>query len=680
MAAADHMRTIDLATETAAAGVHTITVQNERAANGASAIRSFTLATPRFDRACYWAAYQKYDPLAMPAGNWPECANRIQPLAVTSFQNLTPHGMFALLRCEDGRFLALLPVVGPRSIAWFQSQGDQLAVTIGNLGTGPLDGDLPVLAWAWGGDPYAACRAVWGAALSHPAVSWSTRWRADKPYPEAFRYLGWCSWEQYHNAISSDLIVEAAQAIEESGLPIRYMLIDDGHLDDKDRQLVSFRPNEKFLEGWAPLMRFKRPERIRWMGLWLSFSGYWQGIHPVNQFGDLNEHLMDVVYRPLIQEKNLAPRPARVPKTGYLHAAAWYDTMIGAARAAGFDFVKVDNQARNLRFYIGTDQPVEAAASNNQALEAACARHMDGLINCMAHNAVCAFNTRIGGVGRCSEDYARGKPDRARRHLHNSYGNIPWLGQTLWGDHDMFHSSDPFAGAEMAVSKALSGGPAYVSDAPHEFVPENIRPLAYEDGELLRPLAPAAPLPESLFIDPFAEAAPYRVMAPLSGGAAAVCVYNLTEPERAVEGWVAPSDYVAAGGMLQPPERWAPPMQGLVLYDWRSGTALPLTARHCFPLDKFGDRLFLLCPIREGWAIIGRPDKYLSPAAVEILSASPEEIVVRMVESGPLLAWNSAARRVASPGCECRAQGGGLWRAEPRPNQRGLLLRLCATH
>ena len=57
-----------------------------------------------------------------------------------------------------------------------------------------------------------------------------------------------------------------------------------------------------------------------------------------------------------------------------------------------------------------------------------------------------------------------------------------------------------------------------------------ILPLCYKDGRILRPLAPAAPLPESLFIEPAKD--PYRVVAPLANESAAVVVYNLTEPER----------------------------------------------------------------------------------------------------------------------------------------------------
>jgi hypothetical protein len=121
----------------------------------------------------------------------------------------------------------------------------------------------------------------------------------------------------------------------------------------------------------------------------------------------------------------------------------------------------------------------------------------------------------------------------------------------MWGDHDMFHSNDPVSGKVMAISKAVSGGPVYLSDNPKDFVAHNVRPLCDEDGRLLRPLAPACATPESLFIDPFAEAKAFRAIAPLPGGAAALVAYNLTEPSRPVTAWVEPADHASAGVLLQ---------------------------------------------------------------------------------------------------------------------------------
>ena len=111
----------------------------------------------------------------------------------------------------------------------------------------------------------------------------------------------------------------------------------------------------------------------------------------------------------------------------------------------------------------------------------------------------------------------------------------------------------------MAISKAMSGGPIYISDAATDFVPEHILPLCYNDGELIRASAPAVPLPECVFADPLKEAVPFRTIAPLPGGAASVCCYNLTESGQAVQAGVSAADYALKNAMVQPPEPVAMP-------------------------------------------------------------------------------------------------------------------------
>jgi hypothetical protein len=613
-------------------------------------LRIYDVVVPPYTHACYYANYQKYDVAEPDSANWPQGGNRIQALQVADFANLKRGGMQLLLRLADGRCMVILPLVGTDVFCWFESRDGGLALMLGNMGTGAVSGDMPLLAWAAAEDPYEAFRIVWRTAIT--AIGGATRLRGEKRYPEIFRYLGWCSWEEYLENIDGPLLVKAAQDIERSGLPIRFLLVDDGHLDHEGSRLLDFAPNSKFPEGWKELLDMRKPEKIRWMGLWLNFNGYWKGMHPQNRLGALNEHLMPV--------KSGA---SLVPKHGMLHSFAFYDVMIGAARKAGFDFVKVDNQAGNLANYQGTKQPVACAAMNAQALEVACARHMDGLINCMAHNAVCIMNTRISAVTRCSEDYKVNNLPRARRHIHNSYANMPWMGQTVWGDHDMFHSADPVCGGPMAVSKALSGAPIYLSDAPTRFAAENVVPLCYADGELLRPRAPAVPLPDSLFLDPFAVGKPFRVIAPLSGGAAAIAVYNLSEPEVSVDGYVCAEDYTHAGVLIQPElERWRIPNEGILCYEWGSGEAALLAHRE-FPIAKFDHRFFLLCPVKAGWAVIGRSDKFLSPAAVDVVHAQPDRLQLRMRETGPLRIWRYDGR-VSSSAAAFREIARGLWHAD----------------
>ncbi len=292
----------------------------------------------------------------------------------------------------------------------------------------------------------------------------------------------------------------------------------------------------------------------------------------------------------------------------------------------------------------------------------------------MAHYGPGIFNTAHSTMTRVAQDYHKGDPRNARQILYNAYGNLPWAGQTVWGDHDMFHSSDTISNRMMAVAKAVSGGTVYLSDRVDQFVNDLITPLCFRNGRILRPLAPAAPLPESLFIQP--EEQPFRVVAPLANGAAAVVVYNLTDPGKQVESFVRADDYSDASAMMQPyPGKWAQPKEGLLAYDWRERKARRLNGTFQFAMPGFEDRFWLLCPIQEGWAVVGRTDKYLSPAAVEVARRTRAELVLRMPESGPLAVW-TAAGAVTSKDAPFRDAGGGLWMADIPTGKENATVRI----
>lgn len=629
----------------------------DKKTDGDGVLDRFELEVPPFESASYFAANQKYDFLNPQKEALPDGTNRMQPFKIESFSNLKKGGLFLLLKLVSGEYLALLPMAHRQTIAWFRSEKESLHLEVGTLGTGGVQGDISILAAASDVNPYKACQDVWERAIE--AVEGTTQLRKYKTYPEVFTYLGWCTWEEYRKDISEELLIKAVQRIEEAKLPIRFVLIDDGHLDVKDNMLMSFDTDSaRFPNGWENITSLKRKNGIRWMGIWWNFNGYWGGTHPENRLGSLNEHFMKV--------KN----GAMMPKNDFLSSVSFYQALVEASKKSGFDFIKVDNQAKNLLLYKGTEQPVTCAVNNSQALEEVSKTYMDGLINCMAHNTVQIFNTKDSAITRCSEDYKRTE-DQARRHIYNSFGNIPFLGQTIWGDHDMFHSNDPCAGQMMSISKALSGGPVYLSDNPDEFIEENIWPLCFEDGQLLRPLAPGAPLPDSLLIDPYKEKKPFRVMAPLANGSVAIAVYNLTEPEIEVEGYISIDDYTFAGGMLQKNQYiWASPAAGLIIYDWKNQVAERLDSEITFPMKQFSDQFFIISPIIEGWAVIGRTDKYLSPAAVKVTHRSEYELSLRMLESGPLLIWNEDP--IVSDDVHFEWTGNGVWKANVEVGQANL--------
>ncbi len=632
------LSSLDLSQSTAS-GLHTVT-PSELQCKKSGPLTQIQLQLPAYSDASYYATYQDFDPLGQSGGRYPTGANRMQAVHLQSLNKVTDGGVLLLLHLEDGRHMAILPIVCPNAggglstTTWLSTENEKLVLNVCNLGKPKVlpdhdQPDIPVLSWAIYDNVYDACQQVWDIALNHPLVGKSTRARDEKQYPEILTHLGWCSWEQYKFDISEDVLSKAMDGIKASGLPIRYVLVDDGHLNHENRRLLDFEIDKaKFPNGWQPILDRRTSDGVTWIGLWLCFNGYWAGLSTQGDWQSLSDHLQQ------IDENTL------MPKQGFINAMAFYDQMIQKPRQAGFDFVKVDDQAQSPKFYKETAQGIASSIDNAQALEAACARHMDGLINCMAHSNICAFNTRVSNVTRCSEDYKVNDAWRGKAHLHNSFANMLWLGATVWGDHDMFHSNDKLAGYTMAVSKAVSGGPVYLSDDPTDFDPSNVLPLCDAQGKLYRPIAPATALPDSIYINPFKDDVVYRTIAPLEHGSVALALFNLTEPSLAVSGKIGPEDYTHASALIRDQKPWAIPAEGLACYDWQTRKLFKLDGDHAVSLPDFECQLFLVCPIKHGIALIGDVSKYLSPATITQSLVTEDQLLIELHEAASVTVYS----------------------------------------
>lgn len=619
------------------------------------------LSVPPYQSFCWFAADR---------GRWPGDGNRVLPWfgktdpgkLVNSKPNPTVakpgvHAMFALFHLKNGRYMAVLPVAEPDSLAWLNIDGKgNFMVEYGTLGKNLAKPQSVLAVIAVDDNIYSTCSAVWEKALSLPFVKGRTLPREKKAYPEPFKYLGWCSWEQYKKNITSALLEKTARHLEESPVPVRWLLVDDGFQVQEGLKLISFQPRQdKFPEGWKPLMKHKSA-KLKWMGLWHCYYGLWKGIHPEHRLGPQ-------VARGLVS----TPKGNVLPGDGPGGAGAFYKPFLQSVRDAGFDFVKIDVQAEYLKQADGLDNPVHHNTKCSEALEKACRQTGLELINCMAQGTVNIQNTRHSAVTRCSIDYKMGDEAMGKSHLLQSYANTLWLGQTAWPDHDMFHSTDPASARLMAVSKAVSGGPVYLSDPADKLNPEHILPLVWSDGLLLRPLAPAVPLPDSVFLDALNENRLYRVIAPLPGQSAAVVLYNLKHPspETAVRGKISLNDYRYAAALLKGKQAlnyYGTPVEGIAAYSTEGGRALTASRPELdVEITGFQDRLFILAPIVGGWAVIGRGDKFLSPCAVE---SSPEyaetSLRFRIRESGPVVIWHGKGL-VKAGGTPVKNLGNGFY-------------------
>ncbi|MCM2370125.1 Sip1-related alpha-galactosidase [Aporhodopirellula aestuarii] len=628
------------------------------------------LALPEFERGAYFAGGLGSN------FKWPRLANQLTPWFVsnndmstlfaepfaknpckTIGQGAQSQGMFALYQLGSGEYLTLLPLCTGSTMSWLDtSKSGEVNLVLGNFGNGAESGTTPLLAWAKDQDLYRSLHHAWALAIE--TLEGSTDWRINKSYPDAFKYLGWCSWEHFKKNINSDKLVQAAKTIEDSGVPIRWVLVDDGFQIQQGLALKSFAPNPKtFPNGWEPLLAMRSEDKIKWFGLWHSYMGLWKGIHKQNDFGVLNRDLIPF-------GKNLGPGKSKAGTQRF------YDAFIGSVADYGFDFVKIDNQSLYNAMQKNVDSSVQINRWMSESLEHAVkARMPQGMINCMSQGTPQVLGTRYSAVSRVSIDYKLKDLAKAKAHIEQSYVNTLFQGQTVWPDHDMFHSSDPDAGELMAISKAMSGAPVYLSDNPTDFAEQYIRPLTYRDGELLRPLAPGFPLPDSVMMDVYKNRKAFRVIAPLANHCAAIVTYNLFHPgDETITTQVSAADYAHASGMIQPyAGPWELPNEGLVLFDWRNGTGQKLDTAYPFELTGFSDRLLLLAPIQHGWAVIGARDKYLSPAAVQSVETSPENLTVEMVENGPLVIW-SADGMPKADGIKSKDLGNGFWQFE-RPDE-----------
>ena len=622
-----------------------------------------------------------------------DAANRIFPWVAKDLKTLVTdgfmpdpkagepsrNGLLALFTLENNEYLLLEGIASPEAYSHLViSDNGALAIQLVTFGTESVSGNIPLVAYARGNNMYDVFQQAWKSAINTDAIKGRTAMRSEKEYPEMFNYLGWCSWEEYRRKISSDIIVDAMHKIEKSALPIRWVMVDDGHQHQTgegmgDSRMLSFNAHpETFPQGFKPIMDLKS-EKIKWMGIWHAMNGQWQGLNPAHEIRELDGHLISIA-----KKFDGNPLDVMMPKGDSLSSWLFYKGLIGSSKEHGFDFVKIDNQNRQMAFYKGLDNPVKTVSQHAQSLERAAHEFSGGLINCFCADLVSLMNTKYSAVSRVSVDYLLNNEEKAKSHLYQSYQNTLWMGQAVWPDHDMFHSSDKFAGRMMAISKAMSGAPIYLSDAPDYFLDEMVTPLCYSDGRLLRPLAPAVPLPESVSISALSEAKAYRVVAPLANGAAAFVVYNLAcpTPAESVKTYISVEDYTHAGSFIQPSVKaWEVPEEGLVYYDWYQGKGGLLNGKYEIELNGFSDRFVQLSPVVKGWSVVGCIDKYLSAAAIESIEYSQNEVILKLVETGSLVIFNE--KQIA---CEnalgIESLGNNLWKILLPIGKKGYEVRI----
>lgn len=116
--------------------------------------------------------------------------------------------------------------------------------------------------------------------------------------------------------------------------------------------------------------------------------------------------------------------------------------------------------------------------------------------------------------------------------------------------------------------------------------------------------------------------------------------------------------------MIQPyTGLWEIPKEGILLYNQYTQEASVLNDEYTFELELRKEGLSQLSPIKLGWAVIGRPDKYLPASGYKMLHIDETTIKIKMVEDAQLMLW-SKVKTVLSENFVFTKMDNGLWQGE----------------
>jgi raffinose synthase len=527
-----------------------------------------------------------------------------------------PAQTISLLWQSDSAYYRLLPVSGPVFGTDLKGgggpEGQGLSVVLSSYQGGLQREEALAFVLGAGTDPYVLADRTTDVALKE--LDYPVLPRERKTYPDVLDYLGWCSWDAFYQKVDEQGVLAKAEEFNNLGLPVRWMMIDDGWSTITDGKLQALDANqEKFPQGLAhTVSMLKEQNGVKWVGVWHTIVGYWGGIHPEST---LAKSLGNYLYQ--TADGSLIPYPDPALGFGFWHA--WH----GYLQRQGIDFVKVDSQAA-INNFLQYERSIGASASAaHQAIEASVALHFNStMINCMGMAAENIWHRPKSAVSRNSDDFMPKSQSGFREHaLQNAY-NSYYHGSFYWGDWDMFWTIN-HDDQQNAVLRAISGGPVYISDPLGQTNPLILMPLIYNDGKLIRCERTAVPTLDCLTKDPVRNAIPLKIWN-YAGEAGIIAAFHIGEEGKVLESSLSSADIPALSD------------KRVVFYEHFSQECKVIEAGEslAFILEPEACKLFLLIEIKGRVTPLGLINKYASPHAIISQWSKEGSDTIRLREGG----------------------------------------------
>ena len=390
-----------------------------------------------------------------------------------SFDSMHPRTQSVIARYGNVH-AHMLMLCGDNFKAMFK--GRAINIASGNDNIRPLHG--AVLSITTANDPYVAIRENFKGARRLGGIKVPLK-EERKPLSHKFDGFGWCTWNVFEQDLSADGIINRLSEFIEKGIPVEWVLIDDGWFVHEKETLKSFYEDKvKFPNGLKDVIDKIKAMGVKYVGIWHAFTAYWYGIVEGSElYEEQKENLM--------KTPNGLYIPSIDPQKGFNFWDKWH----GYLEDCGIDFIKVDNQSNFANTMIGAGMSTrEAVALNHQNLERSAKKHFDcDIINCMGMDMINLFSRPMSLATRTGEDfYPIENPRQSFVYLliENIYNSVA-QDNMCHCDYDMWwsnHETAPYC----AVMRAISGSVNYVSDPEPGPNKELIMATLDEDNSNLR--------------------------------------------------------------------------------------------------------------------------------------------------------------------------------------------------
>lgn len=346
--------------------------------------------------------------------------------------------------------------------------------------------------------------------------------RKQKQIPDFVKYFGWCTWDSFYDAVREEDIQAGLESFNKGGFVPRVVILDDGWQSVEEYngrgewKLTSFKPNKKF--GYSlknTINTAKKEYGVEKFFVWHAILGYWGGI---DTFSDEMKKYSPTISKAYHTDEIKEVNPTRWNQEHFdfgmidpAMAADFYEDYHTFLKNEGVDGVKIDVQGAIPGHSSGRGSRCALVKKLREGLEKSVCKNFNGeLINCMSCNNDTIYHLMHTNVTRSSNDFFPKIVKSHSRHVYFNAVNSIWLGEFTVCDWDMFQTKHEYAQYH-AASRAISGGPIYVSDRVDEHDFQLIKKLTSSDGKIFKPEGVAKLTVDSLFDNPLYTNQPFKI-------------------------------------------------------------------------------------------------------------------------------------------------------------------------